>query len=93
MNIKELIQSGGNISVTVNVLDLKEAFSQWAEENKPVKQEATDTKLVSAADAIALLGVTRTTLARWAASGYLMPIKVGKKVKYRKSDVDKIMGA
>lgn len=34
MNIKELMESGSNVSVTMNLADLKEAFSLWNEEAK-----------------------------------------------------------
>ncbi len=38
-----------------------------------------------------IFGITTTTLWRWQKSGYLVPINVGGKRRYRKSDVNHIL--
>ena len=36
------------------------------------------------------MGVTKSTLWRWEKQGYLMPVRFGRKVMYRKCDLEKI---
>jgi hypothetical protein len=36
------------------------------------------------------LGVSSTTLWQWDKSRYLVPVKIGRKVFYRKGDIDKL---
>ena len=91
MNIVELIRSGENVQLVINALDLKEAFLQWNAEMKhrePVRQEED---YLSAKEAADKLGVDLSTLWRWDKSGYLKKIKIGKCVKYRLSDIRKLM--
>ena len=38
-----------------------------------------------------LFGVVRSTLYRWEGRGYLVPIRIGVKVRYKKSDVHKLI--
>ena len=35
MNISSILESGANVQLVINALDLKEAFLQWCEEAKP----------------------------------------------------------
>lgn len=91
MNIIELIRSGANVQLVINALDLREAFIQWSEEMKhtePVRQEEDYLTAKETADK---LGVDLSTLWRWNKSGYLKKIKVGKSVKYKGSDIRKLM--
>lgn len=91
MNITEFIKANTNVQLVINALDLKEAFLQWAAEMKqsePVRQEEV---YLTAKEAAKKLGVDLSTLWRWDRSGYLKKIKVGKSVKYRGSDIRKLM--
>ncbi|MGB4013643.1 MAG: helix-turn-helix domain-containing protein [Bacteroidales bacterium] len=38
-----------------------------------------------------MLDVDKSTLWRWAKAGYLIPIKIGTKTRYRRSDVQKLL--
>lgn len=91
MTINELLKTGVNVQLVINVLDLKEAFLQWNAEMKqsePIQQEEA---YLSAKETAGKLGVDLSTLWRWDKSGYLKKIKVGKKIIYRESDVIKLM--
>lgn len=91
MNIKEILNSGTNVQLVINALDLKEAFLQWSEEAKgEVKQTPVENYLTTPETA-KRLGVDETTLWRWDKSGYLKKIRIGGKVRYRESDVIKLM--
>lgn len=52
----------------------------------PGKDEA----LVSKKDVILGLNVTSTTLWKWEKSGYLVPVRVGKKIYYKREDLQNL---
>lgn len=54
----------------------------------PVKEED---ELLTKEETRRKLGVSVTTLWRWAQDGYLTPIKVGVQVRYRLSDINAIL--
>lgn len=91
MNIQEIVNSGTAVQIVVNVLDLKEAFIAWNTELNNQKQQQPEDKLVPLEDVIKLLRVDKTTLWRWHKTGYLVKSKVGRKVYYKVSDVEKLM--
>ena len=47
-------------------------------------------EMVSKKNVIVGLGVSHTTLWKWEQSGYLIPVRVGKKVYYRRSDIERL---
>lgn len=95
MNIQELIQTTPNVSITIGANDLmgclrmaiKEAKEEWEAAITAKKTEA----YVSPAKASEQLHVDKSTLWRWAKSGYLVPIETGGKRLYKQSDIDKIL--
>ena len=96
MNIDQIIKNGTNTLIVVAPLDLKEAFLQWEKErkNEPISQNPITTlpeNYITAEKAAKKLGVTKTTLWRWAKTGYLKKNKVGNKILYKESDVLKLM--
>lgn len=92
MTINEIMQTGANVQLVINALDLKEAFLQWNAEVKQSKPaEAKEESYLSAKETADKLGVDISTLWRWNRSGYLKKIKVGNKTRYRESDVLKLM--
>lgn len=96
MNIDQIIKNGTNTLIVVAPLDLKEAFLQWEKERKnelvsPNSIPVPPEKYFTAEEAAEKLGVTKTTLWRWAKTGYLKKNKVGNKILYKESDVLKLM--
>lgn len=93
MSIQEIIKSGANVSVTVNVFDLKE-FALFIinerDEEKRRSVPAPETYLTQD-EVSAKLQVDKSTLWRWDKSGYLSKCRVGGKVRYRLSDIEKLM--
>lgn len=79
------------MQLVINALDLKEAFLQWNEEKKSPVMERKEETYLSAQEAANKLEVDVSTLWRWDKSGYLKKIKVGNKIRYRESDVTKLM--
>lgn len=54
------------------------------------KLELDNRTLLTRKETCEYLGVCEATLWKWAKSRYLVPIKTGSKVRYRKSDIDRI---
>lgn len=90
-NISELTEYP-NVTINVKVDDLlivlDEAIKRAKEEFSP-KDEETYLTTDKTAD---ILGVDRSTLWRWKKSGYLIPIEVGGRRKYKESDIKRILG-
>lgn len=91
MSINEILRTGANVQLVVNSLDLKEAFLQWSEEQQQMKTQKQEETYYTAQETAEKLGVDISTLWRWDKSGYLKKIKVGNAVRYRESDVVKLM--
>ena len=88
IDIATLADMGGNVSITITAKDLKEAFCSWAETMN--REKADNTELIPKAEVKQLLGVGERALWNWNKTGYLKIVKVGKKVYYRKSDIEKL---
>ena len=81
-----------NVSITISASDLLEVInytitSTRKELEKVILDEKSEIYL-SPKEVSKLLGVNTTTLWRWNKRGYLIPIEIGGKRKYRKSDID-----
>jgi hypothetical protein len=91
MNLNEIMKSESNIQVVVSIADLKEfALAIVDEVSASDSRKKEDDQLISRKDAKKMLNVDYSTLWTWAKSGYLVPIKVGGKVFYKKSDVNRL---
>lgn len=91
MSINEILKNGTNVQLVVNAFDLKEAFLQWSEGQNQADSPKEDETYFTAQETADKLGVDVSTLWRWDKSGYLKKIKVGNSVRYRKSDVFKLI--
>ena len=82
--------------MVVSLDDLKELFREIFDEREAEKQAVADNEhdneLVNADDTAKILGVKRNSLWRWGKSGYLMPVKIGRKSFYKQADIDRIKG-
>lgn len=81
-----------DMNVTVKVSDLLE-MAQFCVQDT-IKQFAdtnTETYL-SAAKVAKMLDISESTISRWGKRNYLLPIKVGGKRRYRRSDVERLLG-
>lgn len=95
MNLEELLQTNANISLTVSLTDLRTYSNELIQRTKSeleaeliaTRQESYLTRLETAN----FLKVDQATLWRWKQRSYLMPIEVGGKRMYRKSDLMRIL--
>ena len=95
MRFTEIISSNANISITVDALTLKEFFLDIIQEveNKRANEsvETGEEQYLTAKETAKICGVTTPTLWRWNKTNYLKSYKVGGKVRYKLSDVKRIM--
>jgi len=93
--IADLIKQNQNVQLVVSASDLRELFNEWNDEREAEREAErkamTEVERISSMDAEKILGVTSATLWRWGKTGYLVPIKVGRKNVYLKSDIDRIL--
>ncbi|MGN0875360.1 MAG: helix-turn-helix domain-containing protein [Akkermansia sp.] len=97
MKLSEILSSGANVTIAVDALTLKEFMYEFMEEvearkQKELEQKNDDTETyVTAKEARELLGVCHTTLWRWEKEQYIVPFRIGVKVRYRLSDIKNLM--
>ncbi len=96
MNIYELVKTGANFSITVEAKDLLYFADYLIDKSKKELEEAV---IADKAETYPtpnqvkeMFNVDLSTLWRWKKKGYLVPIEVGGKRRYRMSDVNKILG-
>ncbi|MDD4439269.1 MAG: helix-turn-helix domain-containing protein [Tissierellia bacterium] len=95
MEQKFLLQDFTNVTISINIGDLKDAInyciSKTKEEFEQLITDANTETYPSVEKVAQILDVNKSTLWRWKKSGYLVPIEVGGKRRYRMSDVSKIL--
>lgn len=95
-----LFEQFPGLTVTVSLNDLLTAGRKLSEEIVegitrerdvvPVLTESAD-ELLTKEETCRKLGVSGTTLWRWAQNGYLSPVKVGVQIRYRLSDISSLI--
>lgn len=94
-NIIQLAKEFPNVTITIKLSDLVEANTILIHETKrELEQLITDqnTETYPTREKVMeILGVSSATLWRWAKIGYLSPLNVGGKRRYRMSDVRRIL--
>ena len=89
LNLKEILECGSNVSITLNAKDLQEAINYTiSSTRKELEQLITDDKkdaYLSPKQVSEMLDVNLSTLFLWSKCGYLIPLEIGGKRRYRKS--------
>lgn len=99
--VSEIQKRPDHISLTLTgdgVLALAEAIRLSAFEDGisnviPVKKGLfpdQNDDLITKKDLMEGLNISHTTLWKWEKSGYLVPVKIGKRIYYRRDDVEKL---
>ena len=96
-DIMSILSAGNaNIKLEITSEDLRnfseELISRAVNEVATAMQDNKEDCLLSKEETKKRLGVCDATLWHWDKKSYLKPVKVGSKVKYRESDVNKILG-
>ena len=86
---------GQKIVLQVSAADLKQIVGEMYHAEKTRTEEAIkqhrERPTLSRKEACEALGISQATLWHWAKSGYLVPTKIGSKVMYRATDIDRIL--
>ena len=98
ITIETLVEQGANVKLEITPSDLKmfaESIVQRTilaqqEEHKAVMQREAEEVYLNTKQVRELLNVCEGTLNLWAKRGYLVPVKVGNKNMYAKSDIRRI---
>ena len=95
LNLIELAKKCPNLQIVITLGDLIEANSILiAEAKRELEQIIADEKAetyLSRDKVKEILEISESTLWRWQKAGYLNPISIGGKRRYRKSDVKRIL--
>mgnify|MGYP002349820423 CR=1 FL=1 len=93
--LTELASSCPGLMVTVKCSDLIEAIRSVVEETKlhleQVNSEQTTETYLTEDEVKQMLDVSHSTLWRWQKQGYLSPVKIGRKNRYRKSEIEALI--
>lgn len=94
--LKKAIKSGEpGITIAITTDQLKEAMIFFYEEAQAQAQKALEANrekpTITREEAAKILNVTVQTLWRWAKEGILNPVKIGTKVLYRATDIEKML--
>ena len=96
MNINELVKTGANVLITVEAKDLIHFADHLIDKSKKELEEAVIADKAenypTPNQVSEMINVDLSTLWRWKKKGYLVPIEVGGKRRYKMSDVNKILG-
>lgn len=91
MNIEQLLEKG-NVTLAFSASDLHEfGLSLIHEATASMQQSEKEEKMLSSKETAKLLGISENSLWRWGKLGYLVGIKIGRKVLYKQSDVDALI--
>ena len=90
-----MIAAGNNITVAISLEDLrqfcKEVFVNAKYELEIEITESKRERYLSIKQACEMLGIDPSTLWRWRKRGYLAPVEVGGKRKYRLSEIQEMI--
>ena len=93
--INDILKSGGTTLMVIKAEDLKKAiFETISETRRQMEDEAvmnTSEALLTGQQVQDKLNVSRTTLWNWRKDGYLVPIEIGGKYRYKLSDINTIL--
>ena len=98
ITIESMVEQGANVKLEVTPTDLKMFAESIVQRTIAARQEELDAEMQRAAEETwlntkqvrELLNVCAGTLTLWAKRGYLVPVKVGNKNMYAKSDIRRI---
>jgi predicted DNA-binding transcriptional regulator AlpA len=91
MNVKDLMSLGGNLTVSVNLDELRtwhdELVASTGMKNHLTEKPPIEEELLTRKAVLKMLGIDASTLWRWAKSGYLVPFNFGGQKRYKASDI------
>ena len=99
--VSEVHRTPGHVSFTftdAGVLAFAKAMQQAGAEERSMEQSTSQTlfpesdgSMISKKDVMTGFNISHTTLWKWQKSGYLVPVKVGKRVYYKRDDIKRLI--
>ncbi len=95
LKIADILESGGNITLSINAKDLNEFGRKMLMEAKAEFEAAilaeNEERYLSPAETAKMLSVDESTLWRWRKQQYFVPTYIGGKPRYRLSSIKKLL--
>lgn len=95
MSIAELLKKDANITLAISINDLREWHKEVIQDTRKKLEDAVISDKAetypSAKQVSDILSVDLSTLWRWEKRGYLVPVNVGGKRRYKMSEVKQIL--
>ena len=95
MQLADLLQTNANISLTITLDDLRTFSNELIQSTKKELEAEVmaqqNESYLTRLETCDFLKVDQATLWRWAKRGYLMPVEMGGRRLYRKSDLQRIL--
>lgn len=95
MDIQEMLKTGANFTVAIPIADLRQWHKEViADTRRELEQVVISDKAetyLAPKKVTEIVGCDLTTLWRWRKKGYLTPVEIGGKRRYRMSDIKKIL--
>ena len=88
MSIQEILNSEMNVSITITADDLRTFVRGMVADVQAIEKTAKDEVYFTAKQVCEYTGKARSTLWLWGKSGYLTPSRIGKELRYSKSEID-----
>lgn len=93
--MQTIIEGNPAITISVNAADLRnvvvEIVKQERERIKEAIEMSRELPTMTRSQAAKALNIHVNTLDRWAADGYITPVKIGTKVLYKASEIDNLL--
>lgn len=89
LNIKDLLECGSNVTISVSGKDLCEALRTFAQELSQ-EQKKNKTQLLTYKEVARIFRTTERTISTWVKRGVLVPVRVGGAVLFDSDDVEKL---
>ena len=89
--IKDLLKVESNTLLVINADDLKVYSENLINETMAKLSSKEEDVFLTAVEASEKLKVNRVTLWSWEKKGYLKPTRIGEKVRYKLSDINRLL--
>ena len=90
MNLRELLQSGANVSLTVGLNDLRQLFHETVGNLQPKYKERPPQEFLKRKEVLQTLNIDSSTLWSWEKTGYIKSYPFGGRKRYSLDDVEAI---
>lgn len=91
MSIQEILNSEMTVSVTITADDLRTFVRGMVADVQAIEKTAKNEVYFTANQVCEYTGKVRSTLWTWEKRGYLTPSRIGKELRYSKSEIDLLM--